>query len=263
MSGIATAIAGSAVVGYLGSQKAGNVQAQGQQTAANTQQHMFDTVVGQEQPFLNAGYGATTSLSNLLGTTGKHGGIDPATGLPIGYLTQTFNPTQQQMNDYPGYQFALKTGGQAVRNADTPGVGALSGAALKDLTNFNVGTANQYYGQYFNQFQQQQNNIFDRLSNIASMGQNAAGNLGSVGSSLGTGIAQAQAGAAASRAGGIVGGTNALGGGLSTAALMNYYGANNTPGTSSGGGRTADASNLSVEGDNPFFGNTTPLPAGG
>jgi hypothetical protein len=226
VSGIATAIGGAAVVGYLGAQSAAHTQAGGQKQAAATQQHMFDTVVGQEQPFLNAGYGATTSLSNLLGTSGKRGGVDPATGLPIGYLTQTFNPTQAQLDNYPGYQFALKTGGQATRNADTPGMGALSGAALKDLTNFNVGTANQYYGQYFDQFQRQQNNIFDRLSNIASMGQNAAGNLGSVGSNLGTGIAQAQAGAAASQAGGIVGGTNALAGGLSTAALMHMYGDN-------------------------------------
>ncbi len=219
-------VAGAAI-GAVGSIFGGKEQAKGQEQAAQTQQHMFDTITGQEQPFLNAGYGATTSLSNLLGTGGKHGGIDPATGLPVGYLTQTFNPTQSQLDQYPGYQFALKTGGQATRNADTPGMGALSGAALKDLTNFNVGTANQYYGQYFNQFQQQQNNIFDRLSNIASMGQNAAGNLGSVGSQLGTGIAQAQAGEAASRAGGIVGATNALGGGLTTAALMKYYGSEN------------------------------------
>ena len=116
MSGIATAIGGAAVVGYLGAQKAGNTQAAGQRLAAQTQTHMFDTVVGQEQPFLNAGYGATGALSNLLGTgTGKRGGIDPATGLPIGYLTQQFNPTQQQLDQYPGYQFALKTGGQAVQ----------------------------------------------------------------------------------------------------------------------------------------------------
>ena len=210
MSGIATAIAGSAVLGYVGSQKAAPTS-QGQQKAIDTQQGMFNTIVGQEQPFLKAGYGATTSLSNLL--YGKKGGVDPGTGLDNGYLTQQFNPTQAQLDQYPGYQFALKTGGQAVRNADTPGVGALSGAALKDLTNFNVGTANQYYGQYFNQFQQQQNNIFDRLSNIASMGQNAAANLGTVGTNLGSGIAQAQAAQGAARAGGTVGGTNALGGG--------------------------------------------------
>jgi len=238
MTWVATAIIGGGVIGAVGSVLAGGEQAKGQTTAANTQRGMFDTIVGQEQPFLNAGYGAATSLSNLLGTSGKSG-IDPSTGLPDGYLTEQFNPTQQQLNNYPGYQFALKTGGQAVRNADTPGVGALSGAALKDLTNFNVGTANQYYGQYFNQFQTQQNNIFDRLSNIASLGQNAAGNLGSVGSSLGTGIAQAQAAAAGSQAGGLVGATNSLGGGLSTAALLNYYGANG--GSAPGGGAGSSA----------------------
>ncbi len=228
LGAVGWAVVGAGALGAVGSVMAGKQQAKGQEQAARTQQQMFDTITGQEQPFLNAGYGATTSLSNLL--YGGKGGVDPGTGLPNGYLTQTFNPTQEQLNNYPGYQFALKTGGQAVRNADTPGVGALSGAALKDLTNFNVGTANQYYGQYFNQFQQQQNNIFDRLSNIASMGQNAAGNLGSVGSSLGSGIAQAQAAAAGSRAGGTVGAFNNLGSGVSTAALMNYYGANGNGG---------------------------------
>jgi hypothetical protein len=49
------------------------------------------------------------------------------------------------------------------------------------------------------------------LSSIASLGQNAAGNVGNNGAQLGTGIAQAQAGAAASQAGGIVGATNAIG----------------------------------------------------
>ncbi len=263
MAGIATAaIIGGSLIGAFGANKAASTQAAAQDQAAATQKQMFDTITGQEQPFLKAGYGATTSISNLLGTTGKHGGIDPATGLPIGYLTQTFNPTQKQMDQYPGYQFALKTGGQAVRNADTPGVGALSGAALKDLTNFNVGTANQYYGQYFNQFQEQQNNIFDRLSNIASMGQNAAANLGSAGTQLGTGIAGAQAAAGGSRAGGIVGATNALGGGLSTAALMNYFGA----GGGGGGGSPAafmgsgggGGSNMTLPADNNLWPTSTP-----
>lgn len=277
---VAGAIGGSALLGYLGSQSAADTQAAGQRQAAQTQQHMFDTINAQEQPFIQAGYGATSTLAQLLGiappgggtsggaapptqaqftkTTGgtpstpmmfgEHGertggpgtpgtstfdqaGYDKAmaawnasqasatgggtvgsTGLPPGYLTQQFKPTQEQLDNYPGYQFALKTGGQAVRNADTPGVGSLSGPALKDLMNFNVGTANQFYGQYFNQFQQQQQNIFSRLSGIAGLGQNAASNVGTSGTSLGTGVAQAQAAAAGSQAGGIVGATNALGG---------------------------------------------------
>jgi hypothetical protein len=211
---VAGAIVVGGVVGAVGSEAAAGKQAQGQEAAANTQQSMFNTIVGQEQPFLQGGYGAQNTLNQLLGTskaTGT-GGTAAGTNLPGGYLTQQFAPTQAQLNAYPGYQFALQTGQQAVRNADTPGVGALSGPALKDLMNFNTGIANTYYGQYFNQFQQQQNNIFNRLSSVAGLGQAAAGNLAASGTQLGTGIAQAQAGAAASQAGGIVGATNAIGG---------------------------------------------------
>lgn len=212
----------AAAVGAVGAGLAANTQASGQRQAANTQAGMFNTIVGQEQPFVQAGQGASKTLSELLGTAGPtgKGGTATGTGLPGGYLTQQFAPTQAQLNAYPGYQFALQTGGQAVRNADTPGVGALSGPALKDLMSFNVGTANQYYGQYFNQFQQQQNNIFNRLSSIAGIGQAAAGNEAASGTQLGTGIAQAQAGAAASQAGGIVGASNSASGGIGLSYLL-------------------------------------------
>jgi hypothetical protein len=215
-------VAGAAI-GAIGSVVAGGEQASAQEKAANTQAQMFNTITQQEQPFIQGGYGAETTLSQLLGTSAATGvgGTAQGTNLPGGYLTQTFNPTQDQLNNYPGYQFALKTGGQAVRNSDTPGVGSLSGAALKDLTNFNVGTANTYYGNYFNQFQQQQNNIFNRLSQIATIGQNAAGNLGSSGTQLGTGIAQAQAAAGSSIAGGIAGASNNIGNAVGLASLMN------------------------------------------
>lgn len=141
-------------------------------------------------------------------------------GLPAGYLTQQFTPQDFEENLDPGYQFALQTGGQALRNADTPGVGALSGAALKDLMNFNVGTANQGYQNAFNRFTTQQNNIFSRLSGIAGLGQNAASNTGTAGTQLGTGIAQAQAAAGGAQAAGTVGVTNSLGNSLTTAALF-------------------------------------------
>lgn len=240
MSGIATAIIGAAVIGAVGSNLAAGTQASGQKAAAGVQQNMFGTITGQEQPFLQAGQGAETSLNQLLGTqpTTGPGGTATGTGLPGGYLTQQFAPTQAQLDAYPGYQFALQTGGQATRNADTPGVGALSGPALKDLTNFNVGTANTYYGNYFNQFQTQQNNIFNRLSNIAGLGQNAAGNLGNAGTQLGTGIAQATAAAAGSQAGGIVGATNAIGG---SGVPLSYLLAN-------GSSLTGDPANYSTSG---------------
>jgi len=206
MAWVAAAIAGSAVLGYMGSKSAANTQAGAQEQAAATQQQMFNTINAQEQPFMQAGYGATTKLADLLGTSGNKG----ASG--YGSLTQPFNPSMSQLESYPGYQFALKTGGQAVRNADTPAVGALSGPALKDLMGFNQGLATQTYQNYFNNTQTQQQNIFSRLSNIANLGQNAASNVGQQGANLGTGIAQAQAAAGGSQAAGTVGAANALGG---------------------------------------------------
>jgi hypothetical protein len=196
-------------LGAVGSVIAGHEQAGAQQQAANTQQNMFNQIAGYETPFRQAGVGATNRLSTLLGT----GGSPNAPG--YGSLTSSFTPQDYLRNQDPGYQFQLQTGGQALRNQDTPGIGALSGAALKDLMGFNQGMAATGYQNAFNRFTTQQNNIFGRLSGLAGMGQNAASNTGTAGTQLGTGIAQAQAAAGGSTAGGIVGASNALGSGSS------------------------------------------------
>ena len=230
---VAAAIVGAGAIGAIGSVVAGGEQAGAQTNASNMQQGMFNTINAQESPFRQAGVGATTSLSNLLGTGSgggaAGGGTDPATGLPNGYLTQQFNPTQSQLENYPGYQFQLQQGGAAVTNSATPGSGALSGSTLKNLMNFNQQTAASNYGTYFNQFQQQQNNIFSRLSGIAGLGQNAASNTGTAGTSLGIGSAQATAAAGGSVAGGIVGATNSIGG---AGVPLAYLAANQNSGTS-------------------------------
>jgi hypothetical protein len=192
------AILGSGLIGAIGSAGAAGTQAAGQQTAAQTQWNMFNTINQQEQPFIQAGYGATSRLNQLLA--------------PGGQLASTFTPQDFLNNLDPGYQFQLQTGGQALRNADTPGVGALSGPALKDLMAFNQGMAATGYQNAFNRFQTTNQNIFNRLSTIAGIGQNAASNVGTAGTQLGGGIAGAQAAAAGSQAGGIVGATSALGG---------------------------------------------------
>ncbi len=240
-------LAAAAAVGAVGSAVAGSEQASGQKAAAQTQADMFNTITQQEQPFIQPGYAAENTLSQLEGLSAPTGAGGTATGtnLPGGYLTQTFDPTQQQLEQYPGYQFQLDQGDLALQNANSVGGSALSGAALKNLMTFNQGLAASNYSNYFNQFQTQQNNIFNRLSGIASLGQNAAGNLGNAGTTLGTGIAQAQAGAAGSIAGGIVGATNSIGNNLTLAGLMQGNQANPyvTPqGTiAGGGGNTMDA----------------------
>jgi hypothetical protein len=242
-------LAAAAAVGAVGSAVAGGEQAGADKQAAATQAGMFNTIVGQEQPFLQGGVGAETSLGQLLGTTPTTGpgGTAAGTGLPGGYLTQQFQPTMQQLEQTPGYQFSLQQGGQALTNSMTPGVGAVSGPALKSLMSFNQGLASTQYQNSFNNFQTQQNNIFNRLSGIAGLGQNAAGNLGNAGAQLGTGIAQAQAAAGGAIAGGIVGATNSASSGIG----LNYLLAGQSPG---GGGATdADLASASTQ-----LGYTTP-----
>jgi hypothetical protein len=146
------------------------------------------------------------------------------------YTPQAFNPTEAQLENYPGYQFQKQQGDLAVQNSAAAKYGALSGAAMKDLSNYNQGLAASNYGNYFNQYQQQQgnmfnmfqtqqNNIFNRLAQLSSIGQNAAGNLGSQGANLGTGIAQANAAAGGSLAGGQLGAANAYAGAANTIPL--------------------------------------------
>jgi hypothetical protein len=211
----AAASVGSAVIGSNAAQSAANTQANAQNNATAEQQNMFNTIVGQEQPFMQAGQAATTQLGSLL--------------QPGGYLNNqttpqfSFNPSS--ITSSPGYQFAQQQGLNAVANNEAPNVGALSGPALKALTQFSTGTAEQYYNDYFNQAQSQfstnfnagqtqQNNIFSRLSAIAGLGQNAASNTGTAGTALGTGIGQSIAAQGGSLAAGQVGSANALSSGV-------------------------------------------------
>jgi hypothetical protein len=185
--------------------------------------------------------GSGVPIAGLNTSATSSAGTAPTGGLPSGYLTQTFNPTDAQLEAYPGYEFQLNQGDLALNSANSAGGSALSGAAMKGLMSFNQGLAASNYQNYFNQFQTQQNNIFNRLNTIATMGQNAAGNLGTAGTSLGTGIAQAQAGAAASIAGGIAGASNNIGQSILLSQLGNtnsnpYAGSGSGTGTLDAGG---------------------------
>jgi hypothetical protein len=247
---VAAAVIGAGVIGAVGSGIAGSEQAKGQEQAANTQTGMFNTITKQQQPFIQGGYGAENELTNLLGTSGN-------TSAPnYGSLTSSFTPQDYLNNQDPGYQFQLQTGAQATRNADTPGVGSLSGAALKDLMSFNQNMASTGYQNAFNRFTTQQNNTFARLSGLAGLGQNAASNTGTAGTQLGTGIAQAQAAAAGSQAGGIVGATNSLGGSAGSLAYLLGNNSGNSAGSDLASVNNPNSTNLNFNTGGSFSGGT-------
>jgi hypothetical protein len=293
-------IAGSAI-SASGAQSAAQTQAGAAENAAQVSQNEFNTITGQEQPFMNAGYGALNQLDYLMGipsqsnvgpqspasgslqgpqgSTGGgfnyngvsipgqglqqgaggnslHAGIgapgqatagqgmpagtQPGSGQPAqsstaggyGSLLAPFNAqTFQSMS--PAYQFQLQQGGQGVLNADSSGQGALSGAALKDLTGFNQGLANTSFNNAFNQYQTQQGNIYSRLSGIANLGQNAATNTGQQGTALAGQVAQSTQNVGTALAAGQVGAANAYSGAVQN--LGSVYAAYGGGGSPAGG----------------------------
>lgn len=232
VAAIGSAVSG--IAGAVGASSAANTQADAQKQASATQQAMFNTIQGQERPFMNAGVAATNALESGLGLAGNKN----AAG--FGSLTAPFTAQDYLNNQDPGYQFQLQTGAQALRNSETPGVGSLSGQSLKDLMSFNQNMAATGYQNAFNRYQTQQNNTFSRLSGLAGLGQNAASDTGTAGTALGTGIAQSQAAAGASQAAGTLGVANAIGGSAnSLGGLASLYLNGGTSSSPYGGSVTA------------------------
>lgn len=204
MSFIAVAIGGSAVnagLGYLGATSAAKTQAQSAQNALNFQEQAFNTSQGQinqakgnYQPYLDVGNQATYTLGQLMGGGGNNA------------------PNYGSFFQDPSYQFAQSQGQRgALAAANSQGVG-LSGGTLKDLSEFNQGLASQQYGNYFN-----------RLMGLSQIGQNAAAGLGNLATgqatnatNAATSIGNTTMGIGQANASGIVGGTNALTGGINS-----------------------------------------------
>ena len=135
------------------------------------------------------------------------------------------------VTDDPGYQFRLQEGMKALERSAAARGGVLSGATAKDIANYSQGLASQEYGNAYNRalneyrqsydiWNQNANNLFNRLATLSGFGQTAAGQLGSSGNQVAQNVgnillggAQQQGNAlqnaAAARASGYVGGANA------------------------------------------------------
>lgn len=202
---VAAAIAGGAIIGAVGSNLAASKSSSAANNATGLEGQEFNTITGQEQPFMSAGVNAESQLQSQL------------PGLNAPFTAQDYLANQD-----PGYQFQLQTGAQALRNSDTPGVGSLSGSALKDLMSFNQNMASTGYQNAFNRYQTTNTNTYNRLMGVAQLGQNAASNTGAQGASLANSEAGTTIAAGNDTASGILGGTSALSGGANTIAGLEY-----------------------------------------
>jgi hypothetical protein len=249
MSGIATAIVGSAVVGAVASSAAGRKQAGAARDAAQmeadakieaaqiqsdsaregreAQKEALDRQIALNKPYYDVGVGAVNRLASQ-----------------APYMTDTFN-----FQEDPGYAFRFKEGMRALNSQAAARSGLISGNALRAATAFGQDMSSQEYQNAFTRYlqnnaqnlntyntntglQQYLTNVGQASANNQSnamgvYGTNLANNLIGVGNANAgavTGAAAANAagaiGAANAGASGLVGTTNALTGGLGT--YINY-----------------------------------------
>lgn len=202
----------NALGGLLGAnaaKEAARLQALSGQSAADKSMAMFNTVRGDLTPYNILGLGATPSLARL---TGSEIGGNPLTAA----LTRPFQPTMDELEKTPGYQFTLDQGTKAVKNQFAArGLGGMSGALGKGLVNFASGTASTTYNDQFKNYLAQNQQVYNMLRGLVQGGQNAAAQTGDFGTQAQTTANNLNTGSAAATAGGIVGSSNAMSGAMS------------------------------------------------
>lgn len=141
---------------------AADAQVASAQKANDLMKYQFDQFGQWMAPYRTGGEGAYNQLLSLNGLN------------PDG--TRSSNPVDYSaITNQPGYKFGLDQGMQAIdRNLAAQGL-TNSGAQEKELAQFATGYNNQAFGDFYN-----------RLSNLASGGQNAAAMTGQAGANYAT-----------------------------------------------------------------------------
>jgi hypothetical protein len=200
MSGVATAIAGSALVGAYSVNKASKTQAQSAQQGIDAQERMFNTQNELQAPFRKAGEEALNKL------------------IP---LSSNYTPFgMNQFTQDPGYAFRLSEGMKALDRTAAARGGLLSGGTLKAAQRYGQDLGSQEYQNAFNRYQIERNAQLNPLQSLAGLGQTATNTLTGAAGQMGQNYATGYGNIGQARASGYVGGANALSSALGTG--LNY-----------------------------------------
>ena len=201
-----------AVIGADASKSASRQAADAANNATATQLQMFNTTNQQQAPWRQAGENALSTIASM----------QPQ-------FTHSFDANDLKTNLAPNYQFMLDQGLGAVKNAGNLQTGLLSGNTLKGIADYTTNFAGNAYQNAFENYSKNQNNIFNRLSTIAGLGNAAAIAGGSQGVTAAGNAGTAQIAGGAAQAAGTMGAANAITGGMNNALgwytlpqMMNY-----------------------------------------
>lgn len=214
MSGVATAIVGSAIIGGISSNKAAKTQAGAAAAATDAQERMFERQVELQQPFREAGLEGQNRLLQLLGL-GKD-----TTAADFGkYASAEFG--MDKFKTDPGYAFRMSEGMKGLERSAAARGGLLSGAALKGIQRYGQDLASQEYQNAFNRYQTARTNTLNPYASLAGVAQSSANTLGNAASTLGGQIGSNIIGAGNAAAAGQIGVANAISGGVGQG--INFY----------------------------------------
>lgn len=199
--GVAAAVAGgsallSAGASIYGATTAANAQKSAAASANALQGRMFDTTQANLSPFIQNGGIAQNKLLQML--------QDP------NGLLKPFNPTQADLESTPGYQFTRTQGINAVNNANSAKGWGLSGPGQKGIADYVTGLASNTYQQQYQNYWDQNKNIFGMLYQPASLGESAAAGQGQIAQGTGQSMADTILGAGNASAASSLGSANAI-----------------------------------------------------
>lgn len=210
--GLAAAVLGAGAMGLAGAaiasssaKSAAHQQVQAENHASDIMQQNQEQIRADLSPFAEAGRKATTDIQNLS---------------PF-----SFNPTQQQLEATPGYQFNLSQGLKSTQNSYAGRGLGTSGAAMKGAATYASGLADTTYQNQFSNALATYNQNLARLQGLSATGESAAAQTGAFGTTTAQSIGQTAVGAANASASGTIGTANAITGGFNAVggAGLNAY----------------------------------------
>jgi hypothetical protein len=141
---------------------------------------------------------------------------------PTGNFTHAFDINDLNANMAPNYAFMLDQGQKTNINANNATGGLVSGNALQGLNTFSQNYAQNAYQQAYQNYNANQTNIFNRLADIAGIGQTANQTTANAGISTAQSASNYLTSGAAASAAGTVGSANAVTSGINNAAGWGY-----------------------------------------
>jgi len=224
MSGIATAVVASAVIGGAvasnSSRRAADAQRDAASLANRTELDQFHQNREDMQPWREAGAGALGQL-----TAGMQSDGDYMQDFTLGDFIRD-----------PGYDFRLQQGQQALDRSAAARGGALSGAAIKGSLRYGQDYASNEFQNAYNRFNNDRTQRFNRLASIAGIGQTTTRDVAQMGSQTASNVANNIIGAGNAQASSYVGQGNAINGVTNTLGnfAMNRYYLSQMPGGGQG-----------------------------